>query len=405
MKKSILVITNLYPNIIDKNFGIYNKQQLYQLKKKYYKIFVIAPIPWIEYFRKKYFLQNFKKHEEDNNIEIYHPIYYFTPRILRFLYGLFFFLSIFNLSKRIIKQNQVKLIYGTWLYPDGFSAYLLSRIYKLPVVLKAHGSDVNYLGKIKSIRFWLKRYLKKTNKIVTVSNDLKNKIINIIKRSDHIVTIYNGIDIKKFKIMDKVTSRRILKINEQEKLLLYIGNIRESKGVFEILDFYKKYELDKMGLKVYFLGDGEDKFLLQNRIKYLNYQDKIFLLGRQKHSLIPVWLNAADFLILLSKNEGVPNVVLESMACGVPVLTRNVGGIKEVFDGKKCGIWYESINRKNIQELFFIKKYDRQLIRNSIKHFSWAKNGQTIFEIFENVYSQPNYNRFAINTIFKNNKN
>jgi len=56
-------------------------------------------------------------------------------------------------------------------------------------------------------------------------------------------------------------------------------------------------------------------------------RSRIFLHGSARPDRIPFWLNASNLLVLPSENEGMPNVVLEAMGCGIPVLATNVGDV------------------------------------------------------------------------------
>lgn len=59
------------------------------------------------------------------------------------------------------------------------------------------------------------------------------------------------------------------------------------------------------------------------------------LVGSQKHTQIPKWMNAADILCLNSLNEGYPTVLIEAQACGLPIIATDVGGVREIIQNQE----------------------------------------------------------------------
>jgi glycosyltransferase involved in cell wall biosynthesis len=82
----------------------------------------------------------------------------------------------------------------------------------------------------------------------------------------------------------------------------------------------------------YLLGDGPLRATLQQQIDRLGLADRIILKGSQSSRQLSEWYRAADLSVLASLSEGVPNVLLESLACGTPFVATNVGGIPEIAD-------------------------------------------------------------------------
>ena len=80
----------------------------------------------------------------------------------------------------------------------------------------------------------------------------------------------------------------------------------------------------------FYAGDGEEREGLINRISSMGLKETVHLMGNVAHNRLTQILNAADIFILTSVAEGVPNAILEAMACGLPVVATDVGGISEV---------------------------------------------------------------------------
>ena len=139
------------------------------------------------------------------------------------------------------------------------------------------------------------------------------------------------------------------KIDERKKLVGYIGRIRQEKGV---MNFVKAVPLIlEMHIDVEFLvgGDGD----LLDKIKSINEHEKyeIALPGWISQERFPKCLNELKLFVLpTSHAEGLPTIILESMACGTPVLATAVGGIPDVVKDGETGFIMENNSPECIAE-------------------------------------------------------
>ena len=77
---------------------------------------------------------------------------------------------------------------------------------------------------------------------------------------------------------------------------------------------------------------------LESLITSLRIDDKVKLVGAVPHERMHLWYNAADIFCLMSEREGLPNVLIESLACGVPAVATPVGGIPEIISSDQLGL-------------------------------------------------------------------
>lgn len=112
--------------------------------------------------------------------------------------------------------------------------------------------------------------------------------------------------------------------------LIFIGRLVENKGVNLFFDAVQRIIICNPQLKTIIVGDGPLKDYLKSKINRLKLQKNILLYGWAKDSFeIAELINRSKILIMSSYNEGGPRVVLEAMACGIPVLATNVGLIPD----------------------------------------------------------------------------
>jgi glycosyltransferase involved in cell wall biosynthesis len=91
------------------------------------------------------------------------------------------------------------------------------------------------------------------------------------------------------------------------------------------------------GATLVLVGDGPERERLLRRARELGVADRLRLTGALPQERLPLWYSAADLVLLASRREGTPNVVLEAMACGTRVVATAVGGVPEVLPPPPLG--------------------------------------------------------------------
>lgn len=140
---------------------------------------------------------------------------------------------------------------------------------------------------------------------------------NLEKHEDKIMVLSEHIiNINHFKITKK--------IDERQKIIGYVGRISGEKGVFNFvkaIPLIQEYDF----CDFIFIGDGNLRSEITACIVANNVSDKVKFTGWIPHDQLPDYLNKLKLLVLPSYTEGLPNVMLEAMACGTPIVTTNNG--------------------------------------------------------------------------------
>lgn len=388
----ILVITNLYPNPVDPLRGIFIGNMVKILRKKC-EIKVISPLPWFP--RNKFFIR-FKKYyhfsqvpEESNitGVTVYYPKYLAIPK-MGFLNPVFIFIAIFLKTLKIVKQDKIDLINAHWIYPDGIAVSWIARLLKKPFILSSRGCDINLYSMFKLRKPQIKNALEKASKVTAISEKQKSIIEGLGIHKNKIIVIKNGVDFKSFDIKDKKKCRDILGINYKNKIILFVGQIIEVKGIGFFIEAIKKLKDNKLnGFRVEIIGDGNLREGQENIVRDSGLQEFIHFLGEKSREEIPLWYGACDLLCLPSIREGCPNVILEALASGRPVVASNVGGIPELVN-ENNGILFEKedIERlANALKTALSKKWDDQVIQNTVKGYTWESIADQYFNLFNEV--------------------
>jgi glycosyltransferase involved in cell wall biosynthesis len=176
----------------------------------------------------------------------------------------------------------------------------------------------------------------------SITYSLSNRIIlyspNLIKEWNlekyrHKISIApkNFLDFDKFKVQKP--------LNKRDNLVGYIGRLNSEKGILNFLEAIPKVVATRD--KVSFLIGGAGQFQLQVEEYTNKLSKKVKFVGWIPHDDLPHYLNELKLLVLPSYTEGLPNIMLEAMACDTPVLATPVGAIPDVIRSGETGFIME----------------------------------------------------------------
>jgi len=234
-------------------------------------------------------------------------------------------------EKQIGEIGRGVVIDAHFLYPDGVAAVILGRRLGLPVVLSARGSDVNIKCENPIMRRWVRWAAIHCSALITVSQALANRLTGLGITAKTIVALPNGVDLNKFRWTP--SKRCFPGIKAAKTILLSAGHLLEAKGHHIAIQALP----DLPDTHLLIVGEGSYEQALRSQTVQLEVADRVHFLGYVPHTEMAEVFSKADFTILASENEGMPNVVLESLACGTRVIATNVGGVSEVLTEAVAG--------------------------------------------------------------------
>ena len=333
----ITTFTNIYPNPEQPDRGIFISQMLNELGNKVKNI-IVSPLPWfpaISIIKKEWStFANIPYLIENNGESVLYPKYPLIPKISGGLHAFLIALRCYSLIKKLVRLNKIDILHGHWIYPDCVALVWIAKRLSLPVLISARGCDINHY----KIFFWrriqIKWALKHADAITTVSDALKDTIIkefgNVGKK---VFVIKNGVNTKLFSRIDKTKARTILRLEKNQKYLLYVGSLDTVKGLNFLIDALGKLKTkNNLNFSTILVGKGPLKNELEQQICNNNLTEEVKLIGAKPHKEISMWMSACDVFCLPSIREGIPNVLLEAKTCGLQIVATNVGGIPEVVD-------------------------------------------------------------------------
>jgi glycosyltransferase involved in cell wall biosynthesis len=263
-------------------------------------------------------------------VSVEHPRYLYMPGGLRGWYGRFYRWSVGRAFRRAVASFRPDLVYTTWAYPDGWATIGLARRAGLPVVLKVHGSDVLQVDEYPARRRGTAEALRRADRVVAVSRDLARRVIDLGADPSRVHVVYNGVDEQVFHPGGRGPARARLGLDPRRPLLLYVGNLLPVKGPDVLIEACARLTAGGRDFDLHVIGRGPSREPLGRQAAESGIHGRVHFHGVVAHDGLPDWFRAADFLVLPSRSEGVPNVLLEASACGTPFVASDVGGVPEV---------------------------------------------------------------------------
>lgn len=319
---NILIFGASFPNKLEPLMGIFNYKLLENYPPEHdYK--VVAPVPFGLELKNRY-------HGRINAVdtiilgakpvEVYRPRYLLLPRrLLTPLIGFVEFLLSINTIRRIHRKWHIDLIHVNFAYPDGIAAMWISRIMKIKYVLTEHrGLLAETLDDI-----WIKAQLRKAYESAAVVTTVSGYNANVLLKKTNVKAklIPNGLDFSRF-----------LPQTGRDRLqhLVCIANLIPAKGIQYLIEAISLLKRQGTSFTLDIIGEGEYRFHLQNMINQSGLQDSVKLKGRYTPEQIERELPGYDALVLPSLRESFGIVLIEAMACGLPVLATRCGGPEQI---------------------------------------------------------------------------
>jgi len=283
-----------------------------------------------------------------------------------------------------------------WLYPEGYATVAVARRLGIPAVIGSIGSDLNRF--VDPASRWLTRLaMKRATFVVTKSEHLRQRAIQMGVSADKVRTIRNGCNPGVFHLRDRSAARAQLAIDDKAELVLFVGRLDTAKGIEELLEAFASLASHRPNLRLAFVGDGPGGDHLRSKTKHLALEDRITLNGACSSQEVAHWLAAANVLALPSYNEGYPNVVIEALSCGRPVIATNVGGILELVNDES-GILIAPRDSRALAaaiEKAMDRRWDEHSISEQFRR-GWDEAADELLGICELALEQPREKRHVL---------
>ncbi len=270
----------------------------------------------------------------------------------------------FLAAKKILelhKKYRFDIVHAHYVGTTTYAAITVKRKIGTPVVVTAHGSDLDFMSKLPLGAYYVKKSLSDADSVITVSHYLAKKAISLGAKNVHVIP--NGV-------------REFEYRKNQKEFVTFIGALRHYKSPETVLKMAKIFPKEKFLI----VGDGPLRKVLEKHspqnVRFLGYRKDIeSILSRTKILLLP------------SKREGFGLVILEANSLKVPVIGRKIGGIPELIRDGKSGIIFQNFDEliDAFEELLIPKKHVKMgaLGKEIVKKYLWEDVARKVEEIYE----------------------
>lgn len=375
MSLRVLILTNLFGDPWNVSRGTFNQQQFGRLAQRL-DIRVLVPVSWLSVLRHPLAYRRLRQEAMKRWPYADYVVFWYVPGIGRRLHAAFLFASLLLQRFPTFFARRWDCVLGSWGYPDAVAAGTLARLSRTPFVAKVHGSDINAFALEPARRAQIRWALNQAHHVIAVSQALADRLKQIGVDAARTTVLYNGVDPLRFRPLPMADAKRAVGYEAHERLVLFVGNVQTSKGCAELLNAFARLAPRLPGLRLAYVGHGPQVKALRSSASALNVDAVVQFAGRMGHEHLVQWFAAADVFCLPSHAEGVPNVVLEAMACGTPVVATDVGGVAEVLPAY-AGLLVPPRDEAALESALFTAleaEWNRDRIVEHARGFDWDTN-------------------------------
>ena len=342
----LLIATPYFPSAADPTAGNFIQRQALALQRRGHRVDVIhlQPRPmllrrWTPHWRSR---PTSLEHERRDGLSVYSARFLSTTQRgpLRRFQASAIARAVTTLLERYPDLAEADVLYAQWLVPFGWGCLQAARRAGLPCLAIARGADLNLWSRAPALRRQLLALLDGADAVLGNGQYVRTDLVRAAGRTvtRHIDVVYNPCDLQQFFAVDRDdpavrrAARQALGLPDDAPIVLFLGQLDLRKGPDTVLDAFLRLG---PSWRLVMAGGGPLSGALQARVGRLALGDRVHFLGPVAHARTPALMAACDVLALPSRREGLPNVLVEALAAGVPAVATPVGGSSEVvIDGR-----------------------------------------------------------------------
>lgn len=230
-----------------------------------------------------------------------------------------------------IKLHKIDLLHVHYAIPHAYAGYMAKQMLEeqgiyVPMITTLHGTDITLVGKHPFYKPAVTFSINQSDVVTSVSENLKQRTLDIFDITGEIEVIPNFIDINKYS-NSFTDCQRTNMATADERIITHISNFRKVKRIPDVIQVFNKIQ-KRLPAKLIMVGEGPEKEKAERLCETLGIAERVVFLGNSNE--IDKILCFSDLFLLPSESESFGLAALEAMVNKVPVISSNAGGIPEV---------------------------------------------------------------------------
>lgn len=357
--RKIVVFSNMYPSMQHPTYGLFVKNQVGLLQSAGLDVDVVA-------------IQNPGK----GKIQALKK------------YMTWFFRSVLYMMKN---RKKLSLTHAHYAFPTGIISLIGKKMFGIPYVVTVHGGDIDKMAaRSQRIADMTKNILRQAESVIVVGDKLREDVINnfdVPEANVHVMSM--GVDTSIFNYVAKVEAREKLTLPIEEKILIFVGNVIQAKGLLELVEAFDSLKMSFPDSSLYVIGSQKDGQFVEELRSFIREKDveDIHFKEPLGQADLALWMSAADALVLPSYHEGFGLVALEAMSAGTKVVATDVGGLSYLLKDR-AGILVEPKNPDSLAKgLWSALDENSNVIDETVVQAKIAQHSyETILEDLLSIY-------------------
>ena len=274
--------------------------------------------------------------------------------------------------KKIIMQNNARLLHAHFAW-EGMDLIPLKMELGIPLVTSLYGIDVYMHTRNPIYKMQLNNLFKIGDKFLVCSDAMRKDIINGGCSKDKAILLYLGVNLDKLKYLKRMPQDREISI-------IMCGRFIDKKGFIYGIQAVAKLLRTNKNIKLKIIGDGPLRKYFEDYIKENNLEYNVLLLGTKSYKeyieeLLKSHIILAPSIEAASGNkEGLPMVLIEALATGIPAVATGYSGIPELVIDNKTGFTTKEKDVDQIAECLL------KFIDNPVLLSEFGQNGRALVE-------------------------